>query len=443
VLTAAAVIEPEPLTSAQAAEYLQACMPPDPGPSWRDVLDRIRAGTAEHLARVVATPLGLWLLRAVYITPRADPRPLLSSEVARDAAAMQAHLFDQLIPAVLTTHPASGNPNDRFRPRRSWDAAKVRSWLTYLAQHLDRTGTRDLLWWHVARHTFSRREFGLVVGLAVGLVAALGVGLAYGWGVGLWIGLEAGLVTGPVTGLVAGLGTSLRRHDWLTDEPAYANLRLKHRTGMLVRDLGAGLGTALAAGLILGLGTGLVAGLRLGLTGGLAFGLLFGLVVGLIAGLVVELGVGLVVGLMGALGFGLEVGLKVRLEIGLIVGLGGGLVIGLVKWVGTPSRTGWASTPRSTYKATRALLAVQICVGVLVGGLLGGLVGGLLVGAPAGQAATRRAHHRPANRMRGRAGGRTGGRAGADEQRRLAQLHPDFILACGHRKAAASAHGLP
>jgi hypothetical protein len=387
VLTAAAVIEPEPLTADQAAEYLQACLPPDPGPSWMKVLDRIRAGTAEHLARVVATPLGLWLLRTVYITPRTDPPPLLTSEVAPDAAAIQAHLFDQLIPAVLTTHSASHNPNDHFRPRRSWDPTKVRSWLTYLAQHLDRTQTRDLLWWHLARHTLSRREFGLAVGLVVGLVAALGAGLAYGWGVGPRIGLEAALVAGAVAGLVTGLVTTLRRHDWLTDEPAYANLQLKRRTGMLVRDLGAGLGTGLAAGLILGLvvglGTGLVTALKLGPTGGLVFGLLFGLVVGLIAGLVAELGVGLVVGLMGAFGVVLEAGLSVRLEIGLMVGLGGGLVIGLVKWVETPSRTGWASTPRSTYTATRALLAVQICLGVLVGGLLGGPIGVLLVDSPA------------------------------------------------------------
>lgn len=34
VLTSAAVIAPEPLTAAQAAEYLTHCLPPDPDPSW-------------------------------------------------------------------------------------------------------------------------------------------------------------------------------------------------------------------------------------------------------------------------------------------------------------------------------------------------------------------------------------------------------------------------
>jgi len=193
VLTAAAVIEPEPLTAAQAAEYLAACLPPNPDPSWRSVLDWLRAGTAQHLATVVATPLGLWLLRTVYVTPRVDPGPLLNSAIASNAATIQAHLFDQLIPAVLTARPASGNPNDPFRPHRTWDPITVRSWLTYLAQHLNQTKTRDLLWWHLARHTFTSREFRLVAGLMGGLVT------------GLLGGLMAGLVAGPIIGPIAGL----------------------------------------------------------------------------------------------------------------------------------------------------------------------------------------------------------------------------------------------
>ena len=392
VLTAAVVIESEPLSSAQAAEYLQACLPLDPDPSWVEVLDRIRDGTAEHLARVVATPLGLWLLRTAYITPCAGPCPLLTSEIARDAATMQGHLFDQLIPAVLTARPASHNPHGPFRPRRSWDSAKVRSWLTYLAWHLDRTKTRDLLWWHLARHTFTRRTLGLVVGLVAGLVAGLGVG----WGVRLEVGLAAGLAAGLGTGVGAGLVAGLRRHDWLTDEPAYANLHLNHRTGMLVRDLGVGLGTGLLAGsgvgLTGGLVTGLLAGSGVGLTGGVVVGVGFGAVAGLVIGLLFDWGIGLVTGLVRGLvvglgvtlGIGLKDALGVGLKTGLMVGLGGGLVIGLAKWMGTPSRMGWASTPRSTYKATRALTVIQICVAGLVGGLLGGLVGGLLGGLRGG-----------------------------------------------------------
>jgi len=392
VLTGAAVIEPEPLSCAQAAEYLEACLPPDPSPSWRTVLNRLRAGTAGPVATVVATPLGLWLLRTVYITPHVDPRPLLTGEVPCDAAQMRAHLFDRLIPAVLTTRPASRNPHDCLRPQRSWDCTKVRGWLTYLAQHLDRTETRDLLWWHLARHTLTRRTLRLWVGLGVGLVAGLGFGLGAGLGVGLGVGLVTGLAAGLGAGLGAGLMVGLRRHDWLIDEPAYANLQVKHRTGMLVRALGLGLGTGLVAGLVTGLTGGLVTGLLAGsgvrLAGGVVAGVGFGMMAGLGIGLLFDLGIGVVTGLVRGLvvGLGVTLGtklndaLRVGLETGLMVGLGSGLVIGLTQWMGTPSRTSWASTPRSTYTATRALTVVQICVAGIVGGLLGGLVGGQLGG---------------------------------------------------------------
>jgi len=335
-LTAAAVVEPEPLTADEAAEYLQACLPLAPDPGWRDVLDRLRAGTAEYLATVVATPLGLWLLRTVYITRRADPRPLLASEVTRDAATLKAHLLDQLIPTVLATRPASRDANAIFRPRRTWDSTEVRSWLTYLAHHLDRIGTRDLLWWHLARHTFTPRAFSSGVGLGSGL----GSGLIVGLGSGLVGGPVVGLAVGLVVGLAVGLVIGQRGQHWLTDEPAYANLQLKHRTGMLIRDLEIGL--------------------TVGLTGGLV--------------------VSLVVSLVVWLAFGLMVGLAYGLVAGLAYGLAWGLVLGLTKWVGTPSRTGWASTPSSTYKATRALTIIQVCVSGLGIGLGVGLAASFALG---------------------------------------------------------------
>ncbi|MGH3916227.1 MAG: NACHT domain-containing protein, partial [Pseudonocardiaceae bacterium] len=151
VLSSAAVITPEPLTTAQAADYLTRCLPPDPGHSWREFLDRLRTGTTEHLAPVLAIPLGLWLLRTVYLIPRADPTPLLTP----DTTPVQADLFDQLIPAVLTARPASRNHGDTFRPRHTWNPDDVRRWLTHLAQRLHHTGTRDLHWWRLARHAIT------------------------------------------------------------------------------------------------------------------------------------------------------------------------------------------------------------------------------------------------------------------------------------------------
>jgi hypothetical protein len=78
-----------------------------------------------------------------------------------------------------------------------------------------------------------------------------------------------------------------------------------------------------------------------------------------------------------------------------VIGLAYGLAAGLVHWVGAPPRTSWANTPRTTYRATRALTVLQISlIGLaveltfaLAGELMGGLVTGLWLGLPIGLAA--------------------------------------------------------
>ncbi|MGH3939010.1 MAG: NACHT domain-containing protein [Pseudonocardiaceae bacterium] len=351
VLTAAAVIEPEPLSPDQAADYLAACLPPDTSPSWQEILDRLRAGTAGHLATVLTTPLGLWLLRTVYITPGTDPAALLNSAALRNPTAMQAELFDRLIPALLATRPASRNSIDSFRPRRTWNAQDVRKWLIYLARHLHQSGTRDLLWWHLARHTLTTRHIkllggpvvALIVGLAIGLVGVLGGGLEYG----LTAGLRFGLIFGSLSGLTVLISFEIivgtKIESWLINEPAHADLRLKNRTKLLARRLAPGLGYMAGAGLPLGLSVGLMAGPVAGLIVGLAVGLMLGLMV---------------------------------------------LPVQFISWVGTPTRTDWATTPRSTYKATRTLTVLQTAtvglVFVLILGLGIGLLEGLLLGLVSG-----------------------------------------------------------
>jgi hypothetical protein len=177
-------------------------------------------------------------------------------------------------------------------------------------------------------------EHGLGVGLGAALEDGLGTGVAAGLEHGLDIGLQAGLWFG-LAGLIYGLRAGLGNQDWLTSDPTYANLQLRHRTGTLIRDLAAGSGA------------------------GLLFGLVAELVDELMGGSVDDLGT-----------------VKVWLMNGLLFGLVAGLVFGLLKWVGTPTRTGWASTPRSTYQATRALTVIQIGVGILAVGLVFGLMAG-------------------------------------------------------------------
>ncbi|QXJ24051.1 hypothetical protein AGRA3207_005302 [Actinomadura graeca] len=156
VITSAVVLESRPLDSMVAADYLASCLPPEPGPHWQHTLTTLRHAPlpgrrppgypAAAVADVAETPLGLWLLRTVYITPGADPSRLIDLARFPTASALRAHLFDRLIPALITARPPGDNPAEPFRPRRRHDPEQVRRWLGYLAHHLTRqaTPTRDL-----------------------------------------------------------------------------------------------------------------------------------------------------------------------------------------------------------------------------------------------------------------------------------------------------------
>ncbi len=149
VLRSTAVIEPQHLTSAVAADYLDRCLPPSAGPLWSEVIGRLRAdrgpiGAARELADVAATPLGLWLIRAAYISPQADPDPLLDDARFGKPGALRAHLFDRLIPAIVATRLPSARPFDPFRPRQKYAPDDVDRWLRFIATNMNRLETREL-----------------------------------------------------------------------------------------------------------------------------------------------------------------------------------------------------------------------------------------------------------------------------------------------------------
>ncbi len=224
VLTAAAVIEPEPLTPREVTTYLKALLPRQLDDSWQTVLTALRDGTAGALAEVVASPLGLWLLRIVHIDGRRDPQPLIDPGRYPDAAALQHHLLEELIPATIRSRQSLPSGKDPLRPAHDHDPEQVRQWLTTLAIELRDAKTRDWRWWQLARHTLTTRQIELAVRrasvlvfvlasmlvgmLALGLLGGLRFGLVGMLVFGLGSGLGSGLVVGLLSGLSFGLATS-------------------------------------------------------------------------------------------------------------------------------------------------------------------------------------------------------------------------------------------
>lgn len=424
VVTSAAVLEPRPLSPAQAADYLARCLPPHPGPAWQRILTELRAvsrpaesappqtpgGPAAALAEVVSTPLGLWLVRAVYVDQPTDPAPLLNPASFPTAARLRSHLLDRLIPALLAARPPSGKPGDLFRPRRAYRPADVQRWLTHLAHHLHHLGTRDFAWWHLARHTLRPRTLGAMLGLTYGLAYGVAAGLLamvislYRYGP---LGVAAALVLVVffvcAVGLPVGLATAMAAGRWMC--PDGGGSRARERVNQLARRLAIGLIVGLPIGLMFSLGgnpspaaveetraAGLFplpggAGLTEGLLSGLAAALTPGYWLGHDpahaelrlrgrVGLLVRrcavalaggLGAGLVYGVVlvyvtyasgygGGWVFGEAIGREGLLGFGLPVGL----VFGLIWWARTPVLSDGATTPKSAWRSDRRLTLLRI-----------------------------------------------------------------------------------
>lgn len=340
-INAAAVIVPTRLTAAAAANYLATCLPGDPPKAWRDVLAALTAGIVPGLTEFASVPLGLWLIRTVYIDTGSDPASLIGP-LGRDAVVLRTHLLDRLIPALIKTRPASMNSADHFRPRRPRDAVSTRRYLAYLARHFHPDSTRDITWWHIP-HTIPHLRIvaGLTAGFITGLVLGLGGSLAFG----LITSLAAGLVGGLVGGLTAS-------GSWVDEAPGHASLRPRGRMSLFFQSIRSNL----AFGLTLGLTTGLLLGPAVGVVFALQSTAMVGLVFGLVEWadqsphlpsktprsgwrtdkaltLFLALLAGIVGGLVGGLGSLFVIGfgnqLTIGLAIGLLVGLAGGLGVGL------------------------------------------------------------------------------------------------------------------
>jgi hypothetical protein len=297
-----------------------------------------QGGPGAALADIASTPLGLWLLRVVYITPRTDPAPLLDTRLYPDTAALRNHLLDRLIPALIDTRPPSDDAADMFRPRRHHDPYQVQRWLGYLAHHLttmragDGTvGTRDFIWWRLAETTNTltrkaRLTIALTLALTVALTSTMGADLAVGPTEALTNGLGYGLGEGLIAGAVVGFAA----RSWSKEPPGFADLHMGRRSTELARKLTRAVARGLAAGLMIAL----VLGTAVALTVGPATGLAAGIAAVLVTTLAMV------------------------------------FTTGFTAWAEAPTPLGRANTPLASWRADRTLNLVRsAAVGLTVGSI--------------------------------------------------------------------------
>jgi transcriptional regulator with XRE-family HTH domain len=377
-LTAAAAVWLTDLTVTDLANYLPRTTRKGAGATvWDPVLTLLRDHPERPacftLRTVLTTPLMVGLARAIYSDPAGrDPMELLDTDRFGSQDALERHLLSSFIPTVYRDQPG----------RRSWDPERVRSWLGYLARHLDRLGTHDIAWWQLGSTMRLWRRIvvaGLVAGVAFGFAAGLAASLMGVLGFGT--GIIDGFIAGPLDGLAAGLTVGLARGVGIAFGgaafvPSRVQLRLhggKRRLGArFVRRFMVGLagGLALAGGLglagVLGLRFWIVGRLGPGPGYGVLFGLVFGPLVGLVWGILARFEAPVdvrtvvspsdllrtnrstvivessVLGLVCAVGYGVLAGLLHGPRYGLAHGLSYGLVLAVAVWLGVAvSLTAW------------------------------------------------------------------------------------------------------
>jgi hypothetical protein len=132
------------LTSEELTKYLA-------GDKWRPVLDHLDGPVGTTLR----TPLMASLARSVY----QDGNPAELFDDLADADTISGHLFEEFVPAV-------------YRGEQRWRADQVQHWLGFLADHLTKLDTVNLMWWQLGS-TLPRPIRALVVGLGVAVAVAL------------------------------------------------------------------------------------------------------------------------------------------------------------------------------------------------------------------------------------------------------------------------------
>jgi hypothetical protein len=277
VLEDATAVELDPLSIEQVIAYLTRRFPDPNRPDrvqrrWRPVIDDLRSQPAGELAKVLRSPLRLFVAVTAYFN--GDPRALLSVP----GTDLDKHLFDRLIPSVTEQHPGPSGTDYR--------AADVTRWLTTLALHLRRRAEvggsetdleLHLLWTAAGEKQPRHRAAGMLAAVAAAtFVAPIAWSRhtfhswrpynGYAW---ILDGLAAALVALTLKRALAAK-VNLRRLDLAS---LLTRAGRHHTFGWFLRSLTVGL----LLGAVFGRAYGPAFGFFFGIAFGSAFGISFGL----------------------------------------------------------------------------------------------------------------------------------------------------------------------
>jgi hypothetical protein len=402
VLPGGAIIELQPVTTEDAAGFLERGTAGPRAKSLQLVVAALRSRPVGPLAEALSSPLMVGLVRSSY----GDSGDMTAglTELG-DRATIENRLLDGLAGARFGSRATS----ELARPQEPWSAPDADRWLTFLACHLTRLRTYDLDWprlrYAVPAFTnpLRRAALGVVLaGVLTGMIFGLSRGLSFGAVQGLLYGLGHGLDAALVIGAIYLLAPfpyppGAVSAPWL--------LRLRRHTRTALRTaIAVPAAYAVESGLRDGIGAarahGIATGILLGLTALALNWLVAAILVGLasraklfdlaekpvyfslrVPGGGAELARALATGAAWGAGLGLVAGFGVKILSNVLalehplwgLGVPVGAVIGgafaLVRWGRTPVESAPAASPASTLRADRTLvllLAVPFCVVVPV-----------------------------------------------------------------------------
>ncbi|HEY3008739.1 MAG TPA: hypothetical protein VGJ63_11850 [Micromonosporaceae bacterium] len=253
-LARTAVIELEPVSSAQAVAYLPLGQR-DGQRRWEPVFEQLKQPRTA-MAEALSTPLMVYLARVAYTTE--DPRRLT---MFTHPAEIENHLLSQYLPALYASRVAERDT--RRPPPFRCTAAQARLWLGFLARELQKHQTYDFGWWTLGSAAPAGLS-GITCGVLAGVTSALLLPTQFvGLGIGLTIALSVGLAvrrpSGAETGLVRGLAGGLLGAA-LGSGPALLSLGAGPDNALLGSYFGAAIAVGVAVASTRRVGAALVAG---------------------------------------------------------------------------------------------------------------------------------------------------------------------------------------